>query len=254
MPANTESSRKAKADTGLRFLRRFVYAAAAMFAAAGLAMLLGAKDHISPLEQPDPVFGLSTRIVLAVAGLLHLAVSGCLFAMRDPMTQGLVAGWAGLNSIVYLAGVVWLKAAGSLPAMVVVAWELGVSEKAVSIVWRLFIAYLVTVGLLLVILEWRRLKQVKLDLFLKHWREGCESGVAFASQRGSKNSLVNQTSANGDSHTQDGGKGYKPMAATFKFSCPSCGQHIQCERGYSSRQINCPTCHHQIVVPPPLPG
>src|ERR1700677_4713954 len=47
----------------------------------------------------------------------------------------------------------------------------------------------------------------------------------------------------------------------FKFSCPSCGQHIQADDGYSGRQINCPSCQSTLVVPqnpsapppPPVP-
>jgi outer membrane lipoprotein-sorting protein len=37
--------------------------------------------------------------------------------------------------------------------------------------------------------------------------------------------------------------------AEFKFSCPQCGQHIQCDSGYSGMQINCPSCQQAIVVP-----
>jgi outer membrane lipoprotein-sorting protein len=37
--------------------------------------------------------------------------------------------------------------------------------------------------------------------------------------------------------------------AEFKFSCPQCGQHIQCDTGYAGAQINCPSCNQGIVVP-----
>jgi len=37
--------------------------------------------------------------------------------------------------------------------------------------------------------------------------------------------------------------------AEFKFSCPQCGQHIQCDTGYVGAQINCPACQQSIVVP-----
>ena len=37
--------------------------------------------------------------------------------------------------------------------------------------------------------------------------------------------------------------------AEFKFSCPQCGQHIQCDTGYAGAQINCPVCQQAIVVP-----
>ncbi len=38
--------------------------------------------------------------------------------------------------------------------------------------------------------------------------------------------------------------------AEFKFSCPQCGQHIQCDTGYAGSQINCPSCQKAILVPP----
>src|SRR2546422_6893030 len=36
----------------------------------------------------------------------------------------------------------------------------------------------------------------------------------------------------------------------FKFSCPHCDQHIQCDSKFSGRQIQCPGCNHLIVIPP----
>src|SRR5208283_4605666 len=46
----------------------------------------------------------------------------------------------------------------------------------------------------------------------------------------------------------------KNVMAEFKFSCPQCGQHIQCDPGYSGAQINCPSCQQAIVVPLALPA
>jgi DNA-directed RNA polymerase subunit RPC12/RpoP len=39
----------------------------------------------------------------------------------------------------------------------------------------------------------------------------------------------------------------------FKFACPHCQQHLQCEEAHSGWQIQCPKCHHLIVIPP-APG
>lgn len=36
----------------------------------------------------------------------------------------------------------------------------------------------------------------------------------------------------------------------FKFPCPQCKQHIQCDASYVSMQINCPACGKPVVVPP----
>ena len=37
--------------------------------------------------------------------------------------------------------------------------------------------------------------------------------------------------------------------AEFKFNCPQCKQHIQCDTSYVGSQINCPTCRQAIIVP-----
>ena len=39
----------------------------------------------------------------------------------------------------------------------------------------------------------------------------------------------------------------------FKFECPHCQQHLQCEEQHSGGQIQCPKCHHLIRIPP-APG
>jgi len=35
----------------------------------------------------------------------------------------------------------------------------------------------------------------------------------------------------------------------FKFSCPHCSQHLQCDELHSGRQIQCPGCNHLITIP-----
>ena len=39
----------------------------------------------------------------------------------------------------------------------------------------------------------------------------------------------------------------------FKFSCPHCDQHLQCDEQFSGREIQCPGCNHLIRIPP-APG
>lgn len=35
----------------------------------------------------------------------------------------------------------------------------------------------------------------------------------------------------------------------FKFTCPHCQRHIQCDVSYAGSQINCPSCQQAITVP-----
>lgn len=37
--------------------------------------------------------------------------------------------------------------------------------------------------------------------------------------------------------------------SAIKFSCPGCGQHIECDAGYAGTQVNCPACQAAMVVP-----
>ena len=245
MPAST-GKRKREAEAGLRLATRLVRGTAVMFAAAGLVMLYGARDYIPPLGQPDPVVGLSTRALLCVAGLAHLAISGALCAARDPMTLGLLACWASLNYIVYLAGTIWLKAAGAIPAVVVLGWELGVSAKAIYTVWGVFIAYLALGGLLLVVLERRRRVRQEAEAFVKGWGEMRQAspppspgGRASPRAQTSSESSPSQGSR-GPSPSQVGST-EKSLSADFKFSCPLCGQHIRCEGRYLGTEDRLPS-------------
>ena len=39
------------------------------------------------------------------------------------------------------------------------------------------------------------------------------------------------------------------IMSVFKFACPVCGQHIQCDSAKSGSPMECPTCFRKIVVP-----
>jgi hypothetical protein len=39
----------------------------------------------------------------------------------------------------------------------------------------------------------------------------------------------------------------------FKFDCPHCHQHLQCEEQFSGREIQCPSCNVLIRIPA-VPG
>jgi DNA-directed RNA polymerase subunit RPC12/RpoP len=39
----------------------------------------------------------------------------------------------------------------------------------------------------------------------------------------------------------------------FKFGCPKCEQHLQCDEQFSGREIQCPRCHVLLRIPP-VPG
>jgi hypothetical protein len=206
-----------------------------MCALFGLLILLITLVDIPPLRQRDALFGLTTRTVLVLAGVLHLAVSGYLLAGRDLMNQGIVVLSASWYHVLYGVGMAWvMKVAAPFPAVVAVAWKVGVSAKVADICWKLFIAYQVLGGVLVVALEWGRLKRLRMEIFLKYWVEVRKNEVTRC-----PSNLRNLTNRE-MSHK---------AVPEFKFSCPSCGQHIRCDECYSGSQIICPSCKNEIVVP-----
>jgi DNA-directed RNA polymerase subunit RPC12/RpoP len=38
----------------------------------------------------------------------------------------------------------------------------------------------------------------------------------------------------------------------FKFNCNHCGQRMKCEEQFVGREIECPACKRNVVVPWPL--
>ena len=227
----------------LRLTKRFAYTTAAMFAAVGIFMLIGAADNVPPLRERDPVLGATARIVLVLAGLLHLAISVWLFTTRDLLNHGLTAVWAGLNYVIYLVGLSLLHATMPFPVIVVIAWELGISANLLFMLWLAFTAYLLISGLTLVVLDWRRLKRLELERFLARWKilrehVGSTSTRAPVAEQAPTSVLAENANVS-----------HKSGVADFKFACEYCGQHIQCSKDYSGQQVNCPACRNLIQVP-----
>ena len=222
-----------------------------MLGVMGFFMLFSALGSVPPLWQSDALFGLTTRTVLVLTGVLHLAVSSYLFAGRDLMNKGIIAVWAGCNHIVYYVGIVWvMKVAPPLPAEVALAWSAGLSSQAIDLLWKVIIAYLFVGGPAVVTLEWRRLKELQIETFVKDWGEARGREADGAKQRRPAKALINQPAA--AFHGQplrnvDISNAY--ALGDFKFSCPRCGRHIQCDDAYSGRRISCPGCQVQILVP-----
>jgi len=38
---------------------------------------------------------------------------------------------------------------------------------------------------------------------------------------------------------------------TYKFSCPTCGQHYSATAAHANTQVQCVTCKTEMIVPPP---
>src|SRR5678816_3949183 len=153
LPVNTKTfnSNGSKIKSLLLIFRRNTQAVAAIFAIAGLLLLIISFDDIQILRQKDALFGITTRMLLIFAGLLHLFVSGYLFASRYPLKQGTMLLWFGWNYLLYLVAMVWvIKAETPFPVMTLLAWKIGVTVHTLTFLWKLFIPYLILAGFIVV--------------------------------------------------------------------------------------------------------
>lgn len=251
---------EAKSNSASRLLKGFSLATAGILSGVGLMMLYAATSQEGTLKQPEAMFGLSNWAMLMLMGCLHLILSGYLFMTQDLMNCGFMTLWMGINYLVYRGGMVWvMKKQVPFPAVNLVGWKLGVSPSVADTCWKLLIAYLIMGGLLELIIEGRRLEQLKKAAFEKHWRETRNQGVTTSILEGKQKeipiqpALITPSQVIGESEALN--QTPMPKKANvpqeFKFFCPNCGQHIQCNSGYSGRQIVCPGCQNQILVPQP---
>jgi hypothetical protein len=136
-----------------------------------IVMLLASWEDWTLLRRRDDLFGVTIRTVLVVAALLHLAACGWLFATRDLVNQAMVLLWMGVNHVVYRTALAWLKVATPLSILRVIGMKVGIHARTLDFCWKLFMAYLVVGSVVVLIFEWRRLRRLKAEEFLMHWRE-----------------------------------------------------------------------------------
>lgn len=239
----------------IRGMGWFAHATGVVFTSLAVLMLFAALGNAPPLTQRDALFEVKTQTVLWLAGLLHLGLGGYLLLGKDLGSRGFLALWAGVNYIVYYLGVVHgMKVAAPFPVEVLVAWEAGLSSKAVDTLWRGFSVYLVLGGLTLIVVERRQVKQLAAARFLERWKELHQQPVTKPISRPQHDPSARAETAKGTSSGPTkaaSGTPWNLPAREFKFSCPNCGQHICCDQGYAGRQIHCPACRHDIQVPEP---
>ena len=60
--------------------------------------------------------------------------------------------------------------------------------------------------------------------------------------------MSSEIGATGTKHVADN------TAATFKFACPHCGQHLEAEPDWVGMEVECPSCGKAIIVPQPQPS
>jgi hypothetical protein len=139
----------------IKFLKLYRYVSLGVFAVFGLLLIFAAFGSERLLSENDVLFGVTNRVMLVVAGALYLAVSCALFLNDDSLVGDLLAFWMGLNCLAYRAGMIWMNVPAPYSTAQLVGWKTGLGPDTVNVLWNLFTIYLVMVGILILMLEWR---------------------------------------------------------------------------------------------------
>lgn len=173
MTAKQKESRRqaqSKSDGMVWVLTAYIRLAATVFAGSGLLLLFSSSGEERLLTQREALLGLPNWTFLVLAGLTHLGISVCLFAVTDAMNRGILALWAGVCELVYRSGMAWLGASTPLATACLVGWKIGVNPRTVDACWKLFVAYLLMGSMLHLMLTWRRVKRLEAEAALAQWR------------------------------------------------------------------------------------
>ena len=254
----------------------YAWSSAGIFALMGLLMLdaaSGDKRRMRLLLSPDALFGVSNEALLTIAGIIHLALCGGVLLARDPVTRAGLTGWAGLNYLVYRVGMAWVGVAAPFPCVQLISQKvLYAGPETLDRAWGLSTAYFLAGAATLLALQFRHWRRRRKEAFIEHWREVREAPNAPAASGGRASPRAQtspESSGNQGSRVEPlepltrpegpsiepkfmgrvpAGPPGEPAPGDFKFSCPSCGQHIRCDAAYAGRQITCPACKKQITV------
>ena len=86
----------------------FCYSVSLILLTTGIAKIVSGAGSAQILQNSDPIFLISFRVLFWVAGLFELAVAlFCLFSKRVELWAGLVA-WLSTSILAYRIGLVWI--------------------------------------------------------------------------------------------------------------------------------------------------
>lgn len=137
----------------------------------GVVALLTAREDWALLGRKDVVFEVPVRVVLLVAGLVHLVAAVWVFARRDLTNQSLILLWLGVNHVLYRAALAWLNASVPLTVLRVLGMKVGVHARTLDVWWKVFMAFLIVGSVLVSVGEWRWRKRLRDEAFLAEWEK-----------------------------------------------------------------------------------
>jgi DNA-directed RNA polymerase subunit RPC12/RpoP len=228
-----KDSNKTGSNRLLYWVNGYIYLTATALALVGLFLLstwwATRNSDDWWLGWRDPLLGISSRAMLVVGGLLHLAVAAYLFAARDVLNRTLAVLWVGLNHLIYYAGVHSVEPSALPNTERFIGWRLRLQPVVVDSQWNIFQLSLIVTSVVFLVLiwhsPWRHSKQLKKEAWFKQWQENRKQYEKTAPSK-------------------------KPQPADdyTKNVCSHCGQKITFPLSRVGESIACPHCAARITL------
>jgi DNA-directed RNA polymerase subunit RPC12/RpoP len=199
----------------------------------GLAEIIGAFDPAQSLNIADPIFGVSFRHLMLIAGTVQLAVSFVLlFTNWEILGFGLTA-WLAANFLVFRIGLWnagWHQAAGF---MVV---PLGFSPHVTDAITSLVSVFLLAGAC---VVFWMERRATNMARFSKAFCPACGGHVKFPIQNLGQQIACPHCKA--VMTLQSPGE-------LMKMTCVLCGGHVEFPVHAAGQKILCPHCAKSITL------
>jgi hypothetical protein len=137
----------------------FLFSAGMLFILTGGAKIISAMGHSRVLQSIDPLFGISFRQLLWIAGLIETL--GALIILSKRLgTRVPFLFVAGLSTafVVYRFGLFWLGYQGPCACLGTLTGALHVSPQTVDKAMKIVLAYLVTGSIATLLVDWNATK------------------------------------------------------------------------------------------------
>lgn len=138
------------------FMKRFVFSCGAILTLTAFAKFYTLTGHAGMLDMPDPLFRLSYRMLLWIAGLAELATVVFLMLARDDRKKCLCVCCLGLLFALYRLGIVWLQPSRHCPCLGTVTQKLGIRPETADLALEVLLGYLLMGSLYFMLVERRR--------------------------------------------------------------------------------------------------
>jgi hypothetical protein len=139
-----------------QYIRVYLKVAAFLLLVTGIAKIISIAGKAQILLYPDPIFGISFRLILGIAGAVELCIAFvCFCKMRPELPASLVA-WLATSLFAYRFGLNWIHWERPCRCLGNLTDALHFSPETADLIMRVVLSYLFIGSYAILFLLWRQ--------------------------------------------------------------------------------------------------